>query len=103
MSAKLIAHGPFLSLLLTTVTPQQKALLKTLTQSQQTVLLEILHNISGLPHKSVDIPFLKKRKRLLKLFDKNNSIIKRRLALKKNRLKVLSILQYFKNQLLSLL
>lgn len=103
MSALLVAHAPFLSLLLTTELAQQKAILKTLTQTQQRVLLEVLHNIGTLPHRNEDLPFLKKRKRLLKLFNKNNSIIKRKLALKRNTNKVLGILHRFKDQLLSLL
>ena len=50
MSSKLTANAPFIVLLLTTSLAQRKALLKTLDEGQESVLLEILHNIGHIEH-----------------------------------------------------
>lgn len=103
MTANLTAQGPYLSVLLNTHLPQQLALINSATLEQENILLEILLNILKLEHENKDKKFIKTKLRFLRNFDRNKSLKIRKKYLKKHKKKVIQILNYFKNKLLTLL
>ncbi len=102
MSALLLANGPFLSILLNTTNKQQINLLKSLTPSQEKVVLEILQNINRLPHTRDDDVFLKNKRAFLKRVEKNRQTKGGRKNIFRNLKIILQILNYFSGKLLSL-
>ena len=104
MSSKLTAHAPFLVLLLSTSTAQKKALLKTLDSGQESVLLEILHNLGEIEHNNpIFTAFIKKRKAFFRKFNRTLSITKRKKLLRSNKVQILRTLDVFKEALLELI
>lgn len=103
MSSKIAANTPFLALLLTTTLAQQKALMQTLTEEQNLVILEILHNLGQLNHTPGDLSFLSKRKAFFRKFNKINNLSKRKRHLHLHKTIVLKTLQHFQHKLLELL
>lgn len=93
----------FLELLLTGAKAQRRALLKTATEEQTNVLLEILYNLYILPHDKQDVTFFKKKKRFLSQFDLKYPPRRRKAVLMRKQATVLTVLDYFKSKLLNLL
>lgn len=96
-------QAAFIQLMLITSKEQQRALLKSLTPEQISVLLEILYNLYVLQHEDQDLAFFKQKKSFLRQFDTNLSARRRKATLLRRQATTLKVLNYFKSKILRLL
>lgn len=104
MSLIVTSQSPYLALLLNTSPAQRRALYQTATPEQRDALLEIVQNISELEHTTEnDRDYVKHQRRLLNKFTSDVRKTTRTRYLKRYQLRILKLLDHFKQNIMSLL